>query len=235
MKKKFGLYSIVWLLCLAVFNVIAFVTPNKIGELSKFSGSFWVGYIFITVAFLGQLICAFTAFKAENLKKFFYRIPLISISYGGVIAMLIFGSIFMAIPTLPEWIGIIVCVVIFAFNAIAVVKATAAANIVNEIDEKVAAQTLFIKSLTANAQSLMSVAKTDELVAEAKKIYEAVRYSDPMTNDALSGLDSQIRGQFTAFADAVKSEDIDLAKANSASLIELIKKREQTCKLLKSN
>ena len=147
MKKNFGLYSIVWALCLAVFNVITFVTPNKIGELSKFSGSFWVGYIFITVAFLGQLICAFMAFKAENLKKFFYRIPLISISYGGAIAMLIFGSVFMAVPTLPEWIGIIVCVVVLAFNAISVIKATAAANIVNGIDEKVATQTLFIRSL----------------------------------------------------------------------------------------
>ena len=235
MKKKFGLYSIVWLLCLAGFNVIAFVTPNKIGELSKFSGSFWIGYIFITVAFLGQLICTFIAFKAENLKKFFYRIPLISISYGAVIVMLIFGSIFMAIPTLPEWIGIIVCVVVLAFNAISAIKATAAANIVNEIDEKVAIQTLFIKSLTDDAQSLMTSAKTDELRAEAKKVYEAVRYSDPMSTDALSRLDSQIKGQFAAFADALRSEDIELAKTNSAELIELIAKREQTCKLLKGN
>ena len=235
MKKNFGLYSIVWALCLAVFNVITFVTPNKIGELSKFSGSFWVGYIFITVAFLGQLICAFMAFKAENLKKFFYRIPLISISYGGVIAMLIFGSVFMAVPTLPEWIGIIVCVVVLAFNAISVIKATAAANIVNGIDEKVATQTLFIKSLTADAQSLMNSAKTDELLAEAKKVYEAVRYSDPMTNDVLLELDSQIKGQFAAFADALRSDDIELAKTNSAELIELISKREQACKLFKGN
>ena len=235
MKKKFGLYSIVWLLCLAVFNVIAFVTPNKIGELSKFSGSFWIGYIFITVAFLGQLICTFIAFKAENLKKFFYRIPLISISYGAVIVMLIFGSIFMAIPTLPEWIGIIVCVVVLAFNAISAIKATAAANIVNEIDEKVAIQTLFIKSLTVDAQNLISSAKTDELIAEAKKVYEAIRYSNPVSNDALSGIDSQIRGGFIAFADAIKSEDIELAKTISAEVIELIKKREEACKLLKSN
>ena len=235
MKKKFGLYSIVWLLCLAVFNVIAFVTPNKIGELSKFSGSFWVGYIFITVAFLGQLICAFIAFKAENLKKFFYRIPLISISYGGLIAMLIFGSVFMAIPALPEWIGIIVCVVVLAFNAIYVIKAAAAANIVDNMDEKVAVQAFFIKSLTVDTQNLMSSAKTDELVAEAKKVYESVRYSDPVANDALLELDSQIKRQFAAFADALRSEDIELAKTNSAELIELIAKRERACKLLKGN
>ena len=54
MKKSLKFYAIVWALCLAVFNVITFVTPNEIGGVSKFCGSFWGGYIFITVAFIGQ-------------------------------------------------------------------------------------------------------------------------------------------------------------------------------------
>ena len=59
MKKSFGIYSIIWAIYLALFNVVVFVTPNEIGGVSKFGGSFWVGYIFITVAFAVQLICAF--------------------------------------------------------------------------------------------------------------------------------------------------------------------------------
>lgn len=233
MKKSFGIYSIIWAICLAVFNVITFVTPNEIGGVSKFSGSFWVGYIFITIAFLGQLSCAFAAFKAENLKKLFYSIPLLSISYGGLVAMLIVGSIFMAIPVLPEWIGIIVCVIILAFNAIAVIKATAAADIVSGIDEKVKTQTFFISSLSVDAQSLMTSAKTDELRAEAKKVYEAIRYSDPMANVALSDLDAQIERQFNAFSDAIKADDAELAKETAISLVEMVEKRNQKCKLLK--
>lgn len=235
MKKSIGVYSIIWAICLAVFNVIVFVTPNEIAGVSKFSGSFWVGYIFITVAFLGQLICAFFAFNTKNLKRFFYNIPLISISYGGLIAMLIFGSIFMAIPTLPEWIGIIVCVVVLAFNTISVIKATVAANIVSGIDDKVKTQTFFIKDLTANAQSLMTSAKSDELCTEAKKVYEAIRYGDPMANDALSDLDTQIKRQFASFADAVKAEDTELAKETSNVLIELVEKRNYNCKIFKNN
>ncbi|MBQ8907864.1 MAG: hypothetical protein IJY71_04685 [Clostridia bacterium] len=235
MKKSFRIYSLIWALCLAVFNVIVFVTPKEIGGASKFTHSFWIGYIFITVAFVGQLVCAFFAFKANNLKKFFYRIPLISLSYDGLGAMLIAGSIFMVIPVLPEWIGIIVCAITLAFQTVAVLKATAAAGVVSDIDEKIKAQTFFMKSLTVDAQALMNAAKTDELFEEAKKVYEAIRYSDSMTNDALSALDSQIEGQFKAFADAVEAEDVDVAKANAASLIELMKKREQKCKLLKAN
>ena len=233
MKKSFGIYSIVWAICLAVFNVITFVTPNEIGGVSKFSGSFWVGYIFITVAFLGQLICAFFAFKAKNLKKFFYNIPLISISYGGVIAMLISGSIFMAIPVLPEWIGIVVCVIILAFNAIAIIKATAAADIVSGIDEKIKTQTFFIRSLTVDAQSLVRAAKTEALRAEVKKVYEEIRYSDPMSNAALAEIDAHIKRQFNAFADAVASEDDELAKEAANALVEMVELRNQKCKLLK--
>ena len=233
MKKSFKIYSLIWAICLVVFNVITFVTPNEIGGVSKFSGSFWVGYIFITIAFLGQLACAFVAFKAENLKKFFYNIPLLSISYGGLVAMLIVGSIFMAIPVLPEWIAIIVCVIILAFNAIAIIKATAAADIVSGIDEKIKAQTFFIKSLSVDAQSLMTSAKSDELRAEAKKVYEVIRYSDPMANAALSDLDVQIEKQFNAFSDAVKADDAELAKETADTLVEMVERRNQKCKLLK--
>ena len=233
MKKSFKIYSLIWAICLAVFNVITFATPNEIGGVSKFSGSFWVGYIFITIAFLGQLTCTFVAFKAEKLKKFFYNIPLLSISYGGLVAMLIVGSIFMAIPVLPEWIAIIVCVIILAFNTIAIIKATAAADIVSGIDEKIKAQTFFIKSLSVDAQSLMTSAKSDELRAEAKKVYETVRYSDPMANAALSDLDAQIERQFNAFSDAIKADDAELAKETAATLVEMVERRNQKCKLLK--
>ena len=233
MKKSFKIYSLIWAICLAVFNVITFVTPNEIGGVSKFGGSFWLGYIFITIAFLGQLACAFVAFKAENLKKFFYNIPLLSISYGGLVAILIVGSIFMAIPVLPEWIGIIVCVIILAFNAIAIIKATAAADIVSGIDEKIKTQTFLIKSLTVDAQSLMTSAKSDELRKVAKKVYEEIRYSDPIGNPALSDLDTQIEKQFAAFSDAIKAEDAELAKETAAALVEMVERRNQKCKLLK--
>lgn len=233
MKKSFEIYSLIWAICLAVFNVITFVTPNEIGGVSKFSGSFWVGYIFITIAFVGQLACAFVAFKAENLKKFFYNIPLLSISYGGLVAMLIVGSVFMAIPVLPEWIAIIVCVIILAFNAIAIIKATAAADIVSGIDEKIKVQTFFIKSLSVDAQGLVTSAKLDELRAEAKKVYEAIRYSDPMANAALYDLDTQIERQFNAFSDAIKAEDAELAKETAYAIVEMVERRNQKCKLLK--
>lgn len=233
MKKTFNYYGICWLIALAVFNVIAFVTPNEIAGVSKFNGAFWAGYIFITIAFVGQLGCAYKAFKAEKLKKMFYNIPLISVSYTGLIAMLVVGTICMAVPFIPYWIGIIFCLLVLAFSAISVIKATVAADTVSEIDEKIKAQTQFIKLLTADAEHLMVSSKTAELKAEAKKVYEAIRYSDSMSNDALFDIEGQIQSEFTFFSQAIKSEDLDLAKSVSGELLNLIDGRNKKCKVLK--
>lgn len=233
MKKTFNYYGICWLIALGVFNVIAFVTPNEIAGVSKFNGAFWAGYIFITIAFVGQLGCAYKAFKAENLKKMFYNIPLISVSYTGLIAMLVVGTVCMVVPFIPYWVGIIACLLVLAFSAISVIKATVASDVVSEIDEKIKVQTQFIKLLTADAEHLMTSSKTAQLKAEAKKVYETIRYSDPMSNEALADIEGQIQSEFSFFTQAIKSEDLELAKSASAGLIDLIDSRNKKCKVLK--
>lgn len=233
MKKTFSYYGICWLIALVVFNVITFVTPNEIAGISKFSGSFWTGYIFITLAFMGQLGCAYKAFKAENLKKIFYNIPLISISYTGIVVMLVVGTTCMAVSFIPYWIGIIVCLLVLAFSTISVIKATVAADVVSEIDKKIKVQTQFIKLLTADAEHLMSSGKTAELKAEAKKVYEAIRYSDPMSSDVLADVEEQIQSEFTFFTHAIKTEDLELSKSVAVGLLNLIDSRNKKCKVLK--
>lgn len=233
MKKTFNYYSICWLIALAVFNVIAFVTTNEIAGVSKFTGAFWAGYIFIILAFIGQLGCAYKAFKAENLKKMFYNIPLISVSYIGLATMLVVGTICMSVPFIPYWVGIIACLLVLAFSAISVIKATVASDVVSEIDEKIKVQTQFIKLLTADAEHLMSSSKTVQLKAEAKKVYEAIRYSDPMSNEALADIEGQIQSEFTFFTQAIKAEDLELAKSVASGLIDLIDGRNKKCKDLK--
>ena len=233
MKKTFRYFAVVWAVMLVIFNVACFVTPNEAAGLSKFGGAFWVGYIFITVAFIGQLICAFIAFRAENLEKLFYNLPLFRISYVGLIVMVIAGVLTMAIPNLPNWIGIFVCLLVLAVTVIAVLKASAAADAVQKVEQKVKAQTFFIKSLTVDADTLLSQAKSDEIKAECRKVYEAVRYSDPMSNDALAAAESQITLKFAALSDAVKGDSAADVKTLASELLVLIADRNKKCKLLK--
>lgn len=139
----------------------------------------------------------------------------------------------MIISPLPYWVGIILCAIILSGNAIAVVKASAAIDIVGSIDEKAKESTLFIKVLTVDAESLMSRAKSETVKSECKKVYEAVRYSDPMSNSALSSIESEITIKFAKLSDAVVDDNFEVTSALVGELIILIGDRNKKCKLLK--
>ena len=139
----------------------------------------------------------------------------------------------MLIPALPYWLCIILCVIVLAFNIITVVKSTAVINEVSRIDEKVKVQTFFIKSLTIDADTLMASAKSDAVKAECRKVYETIRYSDPMSNDALSAVEGQISIKFAALSEAVSADDVEKVKELAKDVIVLVGDRNKKCMLLK--
>lgn len=232
MKKGLKYYIPCWAVLLAVFNVITFAVPNTI-NVNKFTPGFWIGYAFITVALIAQLICSIVFFMQDNLNKVFLNFPVIKLSWSALVVSAAFGIICMAVPFIPYWVGIILDVLIVAFYAIAIISSKAAGDAVSSIDTKIKQQTFFIKSLTVDAQSLVNSAKTDKMKALANKIYEAVRYSDPMSSPQLEAAENEIEAKFSQFSSAVKSTDFSLAQSISDELVVLIKNRNDKCKLLK--
>ncbi len=233
MNKRFKTYAIIWAILFALFNAICFVTPSEAAGMRKYGGAFWVGYIFITLAFIGQLICSYIAFKPDNLQKLFYHIPLITISCTGLIVMLVVGGLAMAIPNLPNWAGIIICLLVLAFSVIAVITAKAAGTIVTNIDEKIKTNTAFIKEMTVEAQNLMNRAKAPMLKALCSKVYEALRYSDPMSNENLADIEDRIKEEFATFTDAVLSDNLDLTESSGNELVNLIGERNSKIRMVK--
>lgn len=233
MKKNFKYYAIIWALLFAIFNIAVFVTPNEAMGLSKFAGAFWSGYIFISIAFLGQLAVAYFAFSAKNAQKFFYNIPLVRISRTGVVLTTLFGIICMVVPNLPNWVGIVLCFAVLAFNAVSLIKASAAAENVNGIDIEVKEKTSFVKMLTVDADTLVQRAKTAEIKAECKKVYEAIKYSDPKSCPVLSSVEDEILVKMSELKTAVKSGALDDVKTAVDETVNLIVERNAKCKAFK--
>ena len=231
MSKKATSFVIVSLLVLAVFNVICFVIPAPEGYI-KYDSSFWIGYVSITVAIIVQIICGILALKDDNLTRTFYRFPLLKISYTGLIIMFIVGVLVMIIPDLPWWAGVIVCVLVLLFTLIALIKASTAASIIEDVDNKVATQTNFIRSLTSDAKALVSAAEGEQTVASAKKVYEVIRFSDPMSNPALTDIEFFIQQQFDLFSTAVRKNDSNINQLGE-EVIKLVSERNAKCKTLK--
>lgn len=234
MKKNFKFYALIWAILLAVWCAVVFlVRPVMPGYVIDYDARFWIAFMFIVAAFVGNLVCAYFAFKAENLKKMFLNIPLITVSRSALIAMLVVGSGLMLTPNCPAWIAAIVCIVVLAFNAIAVIKATWAADTVDKVDEKVKAQTSYIKNLTVDAESILARAKNEAVKAECKKVYEAIRYSDPMSNADLSVAEAKITVKMSEFASAVSENNTEKIVSISEEIILLVNERNNKCKVLK--
>lgn len=225
MKKTFHSYMAVWAIGLAIFNLSAFLIPHY------YNRNFFVGYIFITLAFIGQLFCAHLTFKANDPQKLFYNIPLTSIGIGGTLVMVLFGILTMSIPKFPTWLGIILCFAVLGFSAIAVISTNEAVQVVEQIDQTTKADTLFITMLTADAESLMTQASPARQSA-AKKVWEALRYSDPVSNPMLSSAETQINLKFSEFRTAIRADE-ERASDLAEELLFLIRDRNQKCKILK--
>ncbi len=232
LTKAFKSYLAIWAILLAVFNVICFVIPAVNSETEKYTTQFWIGYVFITAAFIGQLVCAAVALKDGTSSHLFYNIPLIRVSYIGLILTLIVGGLFMAIPKVPNWIGVILCVLVLAFTAVAVIKAGTAAAIVEGVDKKVKTKTAFIRMLTVDADSLTARAKTDDAKTACRKVFEAVRYSDPMSDPALGGVEDKITAAFGALTEAVENGADNVGEV-ADEVVALVTERNKKCKVLK--
>lgn len=234
MKKNFKTYALIWVIFLAVFNAIVFlVRPIIPGHVIEYDAKFWLAWAFIVAAFIGNLGCAYITFKAENVNKLFYKIPLVTAAYSGLTAMLVCGTSLMISPKLATWLAAIVCIVVFALNAVAVLIANRTCDIVAEIDEKIKTQTSFIRSVTVEAQNIADSAKSEAVKAECKKVYEALRYSDPMSKKELTSEEAQITNKMTDLAAAVCKDDEKSVSEIANEIVLLAKKRNNKCKSLK--
>lgn len=233
MKKNFKAYSLIWVILLAVFNAVVFIVRSKVSENANGGAQFWIAWGFMLAAFFGNLACAYFAFRAENLGKMFYNLPLITVSRAALVTMLVVGCAIMLIPACPAWIAAVLCILILAFNAVAVIKAVWAGTTVSDVDGKIKAQTEFIKSATADAENLVNRANDDMARAECKKVYDALRYSDPVSSPELSQIEARISAKMEELTTAVGGDDNERLTGIAGEIEALVKERNNKCRALK--
>ncbi len=199
----------------------------------RYTAEFFIALIIMLLGYVYAVIATFMAFgKADTNEKTFYGLPLVYNGFATFVVLTIASALFM-ILNLPIVTMVVVAIVVIALSAIGLVKKSVARDAVEATGEKVKQQTAFIRLLTADAEHLVSTAKTPEIKSDTKKVYEAIRYSDPMSNDALSDVETKIQYQFNALTNAVKNEDAELVASMSAELLDLIDARNKKCKALK--
>ena len=234
MKKNFKYFGITWIVGFVLFNAITFLIPNEVFGVTRFDkGVFWIAYALITLSFIVQLITAHKFIKDDSNEKNFLNIPLLRTGYSAITVSILVGIIFMVFPVLPAWIGAIVCLLVAGYFVIACVKASAVANVVAEIDEKIKTKTAFMRLAVVEAENIMARATTTEIKIETKKVYEALRYSDPMSNPALDDIEQDINNGLKELKKAVADSDHEKVLTAVVNILLNIKERNSKCKMLK--
>ena len=217
MNKKFNHYILLWAIMLAVYVIAAVVASFVLKVDNK---SFFFGYVSVALAFFAEIACAWKVYKKDSLQKFFYNIPILKLLHGSLFLITVIGSACMLIPKAPVWAGAAAVLLIAAVTAVAVIKADAAAEIISDIDEKVAASTETVKKLRTEAASLRALAQDAETKNAVKKIEELLRYADPVSSPKTAGLEAQIAVRLADLKDML------VKKADTASIRDLCGKLE---------
>lgn len=237
MKKAFKYYFASWAILFVVFNLVVILLPKEVtvGNViyTKFAGLSAVTFGVFDLALILHLTVTYYALNRSSLTGTFYRIPLIRTSYAAAIITTFIGCIAMAVPNLPSAIPMFLVIAVLALYLIALLKAQTAATIVEDVDRKVKEKTEFMKLLTAEAEALQAVPQEAELKELCRKVFEAIRYSDPMSSDALAADEAQLSLRFADFSAAVKNADDVRAQEVAREFLILLDARNKKCKALK--
>lgn len=221
-EKNKGMAYAVLGIAFVLFNVIAFAIPTVK------TTTFWVAYVFTVIAFISQIaVWKFAFGGADTLKSKFLGIPLISVSSTYLIVQLIAFAIFMVLPLKASWIAIIVCALILGISAISLIGTETGREEINRVEEKVEKKVFYIKSLQVDIEMLANTETDTNTKQKLTKLAEKIRFSDPMSSEALYDLEAEITEKVKELKTADKKAEIITV------LDSLITERNKKVKLLK--
>ena len=133
----------------------------------------------------------------------------------------------MPLPLTASWIAIVVCALIIGISAICLIGTETGREEVGRVEEKVEKKVFYIKALQVDVEMLASNETDSETKVALTKLAEKIRFSDPMSNDALADLETEIAAKIKELKTAENKTEIITV------LDSLIAERNKKAKILK--
>lgn len=196
------------LLLLALPAVLfAFYSGVVFSLFDSASGKFWPAYLFTILAVVTSTCAVGFCISKKNLtlREAFLNLPLIYVSCFYALGQLILSILVMSIPafgTLPANLSQAALLALYALLAL---SAILGANIAGEIDQEQASQTLFVRVLSSEIEAIAKQVKDVDAKNKLQKLYEAARYSDPVSHETLTPLESVISARVGELSSLVAS------------------------------
>ena len=230
MKKNTIRWWVLLGVVLVVYNVLAFALPFPK------TAVFAVSYLFSMIAILAQIYVIRTAFyRGEGVKSKFYGFPIAKVGVIYLAIQLIGGLVFMALGlAVPVWLPLVLYVVLLGIAVAGFVAVDAARDEVVRQEVKLEKNVSRMREFQAKGQALVTLNKVPEAARPLEKLAENLRFSDPVSNEALAEIEDRLAeclAQLQSEVAAQKKEQI-LSLCQQAE--QVLAERNQLCKLSKA-
>lgn len=226
-KKTVGMTLAVWGVVLVVYHLLVFLILKPV------TGVFWLSYGFMLLAFVLQLVGLYFSFKQMTVKAVFFGIPLASFTLYFFFAELFMSTVFMIFQSVPLVLPFLLQALLLAVYAVvaivSVLSRDAAVGALDQVQSSAAAMRLN----TVDIETLRDAATDPELKNQLRRLAEAVRYSDPMSNPAIADVEAAIKQETFALQTYCDDGDIESAKSACARLNRLYVERNRKLAVLK--
>lgn len=212
----------------AVYSIIVFAVKKPL------STSNLIGYGFTMLAFLIALIqFAFVGHGGGKEYPMFTparsRITLVYLLvqfiFGGIIGVFFFDF--------PEILFLILEIVILVAYLIPALILHSSMSNVRQQDEEDQSHVSNIRMMTSRVAAIRRTVEDPELRTKMEKLEETIRYSDPVSNPALTGTDERIRNNLAILQEELEEGDLEKASSRIDRIINMVQERNDKTAALK--
>lgn len=225
-KNKIRGYVVLAVL-VALLCVVAFVPP-----LTR-NATFWVGFVFGSVAIFTQLYFLKVSFcKGKDVKSKFYGFPIARLGVIYLVTQLCFSIAEMVLAKLlAPWIAVLVNVVFIAFAIIGCVAAETMRDEIERQDVVLKTNVNNMRSMQSLSLAIVGLCADEELKSELQKVSDEFKFSDPVSSEATLEIEKELENQLKEIQATVVEGDNESAKKLCKNVIVSLAERNRVCKL----
>jgi len=200
------------------------------------NATFWMSFIFTLAAFGVAGFALYTAFvKTPDAKSKFYGFPIakIGITYGvfQIVASLIVMALALWVPT---WVAVLLYAIALGAAIIGLISAEAVVEEIQIQDTKLKKDVSLMRSFQSKLNQMAGMCENPDAAVAVKAFAEDLRYSDPVSSDALAEIEQDLSAAIDDLQSAVIDGDSTAVKQLCRKASLLLAERNRLCKLKKS-
>lgn len=225
-KKSIGLSMAILGIVFVVYNLFVFLFLKPVTSV------FWMSYVFMILAFLLQILGFYLSFKGMTIQAVFFGIPLAQFTLFYFFAELFMSLVFMIFQMIDYRIPLFLQILLLAvYGVVAVVSVFARDTAVAEVD-RVQSRAQAMRFSAVDIEMLRDYTRDPALREQLRRLAETVRYSDPISTDAVADVDGRIYQATMALQVYCHDGDVEVALSACEQLQRLYVERSR--KLLAS-